>query len=76
MSKARHVLAPKLQRELLKYPKRWVAFTYDRLIAVGDSSTEVYEKARAAGVKSPIIYCVPDPDVLWFFGAGASFAAV
>lgn len=67
MSKVRHVLAPRLQRELWAYPNRWVAITYDHLIAVGDSVTEVFQKARAAGVEVPIIYWVPDPKVSYYY---------
>jgi hypothetical protein len=72
LRRAGHVLDPRLQEELLRYPKRWVAITYSRLIAVGDSSTEVYKAAQAAGVKSPILWYVPDPNVSYFFPIGIS----
>ncbi len=53
-----HEIAPSLQEELLHYAGRWVATTNDRLLAVGDSATEVYLAAREQGVDVPIVFRV------------------
>lgn len=54
-----HVIEPALQMELHHHQGRWVAITRDRLLAVGDSPTEVIQSAREKGVHHPMIYRVP-----------------
>ncbi len=61
------VLSEAVEEELLLHPGRWVTMTYDRIIAVGDSSTEVYEAARAAGEECPILYYVPNTSGGWYY---------
>jgi hypothetical protein len=56
---ARDVIAPELQRELLKHEGRWVAISDDDLIAVGDTRNEVAEAAVAQGAERPLLYFVP-----------------
>lgn len=65
--RARHVIEPALQEELLKHPGKWVAMTRTKLIAVGDSPKEVIDAAEALGVRDTILHCVPEPGVGWFF---------
>lgn len=63
-----HELDSELQDKLLKHPGRWVAITRSRLIAVGDSSFEVLQAARAQGFLSPILFLVPrDEKTAYFF---------
>lgn len=61
------VLSEDLETALLQHPGRWVAMTNERIIAVGDSSTEVYEAAQAAGEAVPILWYVPESDTAWYF---------
>lgn len=53
-----HEIDPRLQEQLLKHAGRWVATTHDRLLAVGDSATEVYRAAREQDVDVPIVFRV------------------
>jgi hypothetical protein len=53
-------IEPAVQEELLAYPGKWAALTRTKLIAVGETSTEAYAAALAAGIESPILYLVPD----------------
>jgi hypothetical protein len=39
-------LTPKLQRELLNHPGKWVAVSRSRLLAIGDTPAEVLRVAR------------------------------
>lgn len=54
-----YVIEPALQKELHQHQGRWVAITRDRLLAVGESPTEVMLSAREQGVRRPMIYRVP-----------------
>ena len=54
-----HEIDPSLQRELHKYPGKWVAITRSELIAAGDDPAKVLAKARADGYSAPILYHVP-----------------
>ena len=53
-------IEPSVQELLLQHPGKWAALTRSELIAIGDTSTEAYDAALAAGVESPILYLVPD----------------
>ena len=51
---------PELLKELARYRGRWVATTRSRLLADGDSATEVYLAARESGIPVPIVFRVPE----------------
>lgn len=53
-------IAPDLQIELSKHPGKWAALTPSKIIAIRETSTEAYQAARDAGVKTPFIYPIPD----------------
>lgn len=62
-----HEISPEVQEQLLEHPGKWAAITPDRLIAVGETPLEVYEKAIAEGVESPILFQVPiDSQTVYF----------
>lgn len=50
------------------YGGRWVALSGERLIAHGASATEVYAAADAAGVETPLVTRVDDPNAPPFAG--------
>lgn len=63
-----HEIDPEVQKRLQKHPGKWVAITRSEVLAVGDSPTEVYEKARAGGVENPIVLQVPNTQhAVYFF---------
>ena len=64
---AERVLSEALEEELMLHPGRWVAMTRDRIIALGDSATEVYEAAQAAGEAVPILYYVPEAGIAQYY---------
>lgn len=51
-----------------EYAGQWVAVRGDRLLSSGSNAKEVYEKARAAGDKSPFVTRVEPADELPFAG--------
>ena len=55
-----HELDPSLQREVLKYPGKWVAVTRSKLVAVGDSPAAVLGEAARAGYANVILHRVPE----------------
>ena len=57
-----HELDPELQQELQKHPGEWVAITRTTLIAFGKDPAAVARKAREAGIDSPMMFRVPDPE--------------
>jgi hypothetical protein len=54
------------QRE--EYQGQWVALEGDRLLASGPDGRAVYEAARAAGVRAPLVTRVEPRDELPFAG--------
>jgi hypothetical protein len=59
-TEARDEIEPAVQEELLAYPGKWVALTRSEVLAVSDSASEAYERARQLGVDTPIMYLVPE----------------
>lgn len=63
------LMTEELQRELWKHPGRWVAIANSKLIAVGETSTEVLDQAERKGFTrselSPMR--LPEPGVLYVF---------
>lgn len=57
---AEHELEPQVVEQLAMHRGRWVAMTRSRILAVGDSATEVVVEARRQGVRSPIVHRVPE----------------
>jgi hypothetical protein len=51
-----------------EYVGRWVALDGSRLVAEAPGAREVFEKARAAGVRSPFLVHVTEPSELPFGG--------
>ena len=51
-----------------EYTGQWVAVRGDRLLSSGPNAKEVYERARAAGDKSPFVTRVEPADELPFAG--------
>jgi uncharacterized protein DUF5678 len=51
-----------------EYTGKWVAVKEDKLVAVGESATEVYAAADAAGAVLPLVTFVEDPDAPPFAG--------
>lgn len=51
-----------------EYLEQWVALEGDRLIAHGPKPREVYEAARAAGIKSPFVEFITAAEELPFGG--------
>jgi hypothetical protein len=73
MSRIEAVWSKRVLRQLWKLePGKWVATTYNRIIAVGDTPTEVYQAAERDGVETPLLYQIPDPNVHWYFAAATS----
>jgi len=62
-----HVIEPRMQQRLLEHPGKWVAMTRTRIVAVGDSPTEVLRDARLGGLLHPIVYRVPEAGTGYFF---------
>jgi len=50
------------------YRGKWVAIDNDEIIASGDTATEAYEGAQAAGVEVPLLHRVPENGTLHFYG--------
>ena len=50
------------------YAGQWVALSRDRLLASGDSATEVYRVARSKGVSAPFVVFVDAEEELPFAG--------
>ena len=67
----KYEIEPSVMLETHQHRGKWVALTRKKLVAVGDSSTEVYNLAQKAGVKVPIIYRVPEAGYLHFYMAAA-----
>ena len=55
----RDIMAPKLQRELLRHEGRWVVISNGALIGVGDSRDEVARIAAEQQIRQPLVYFVP-----------------
>jgi len=55
-----------------KYLGQWVALDGDRLIARGPTAIEVYSKAKAAGVETPFVELVTEPEPSPFTGGWLS----
>jgi hypothetical protein len=60
-------LDPTLQNELLEHPGKWVTMTRREIIALGDSASEVLERARSRGYERPILHRVPRPGERTYF---------
>jgi hypothetical protein len=60
-------LTPRLQRSVLRYRGKWVALTSRRILAVGDSRSEVLAEATRKGYKSPLIYRVPEKSTAAYY---------
>lgn len=62
-----HELDPALQKELLKFPGKWVAITRSDIVVIGDSPEEVMRDAREAGVEAAILHHVPEDAEISYF---------
>lgn len=78
MAKSQRIVSRRVERELLKHPKQWAALSssrsgqpYDRIIAFGPDPKTVFAAAEAAGVECPLLWYVPDPNISYYFAAGA-----
>lgn len=58
------VMSVELEAELQLHPGKWVAAHDERIIAIGDTPSEVCEAAWAAGVETPLLLKVPEPGVI------------
>lgn len=66
------VLSEELEAELQLYPGKWVAANKEHVVATGETASEVYEAATAAGVETPLLFRVPEPGVIHIlYGAHA-----
>ncbi len=61
------VLTPKVQRRVLRFRGKWVALTAKRILAVGDSRSEVLEVAAKKGYGSPLVYRVPEKSTAAYY---------
>lgn len=57
-----------LEKHRDEYQGQWVALEGDRLLASGRDGRAVYESARAAGVRAPLVTRVEPRDALPFAG--------
>lgn len=46
---------------------RWVAFTRDEILAVEDTAERALAEARKRSDETPILWCLADPSVAYFF---------
>lgn len=51
--------SPELGGEFAKYPGKWVAFTRDEIVGVGDTPEEAVAEARSAGYDAVFVLRVP-----------------
>lgn len=65
-----HEIAPELQRELQRFPGKWVAMNATEILAVGESVGEVRQAAEQRGETVPTLYRVPAEDPPLLLGAG------
>jgi lipocalin len=67
LERAEEEMPRSLQKELLKYPGRWVAISRTAIIAIGDSAEDVLAKAREEGYASAELYRVPEGEFSYYF---------
>ena len=58
---------PQVLEELQGLAGRWVAATHTKVVAIGDTPTEVYEAAKSQGIDVPTVFQVPESGAVHYF---------